>query len=188
MRLSTARAKATTQRGFALLELTIAIILVSLLAGAAVFAYQSNQRRTETRENTTAVIETAAELQKKFGINNQYGAVTTAIAVQSRAIPPNIRVVGTNTAQNSYGGAVTAAPVTLTTANDSIALTWSNVPQSQCIDLVQSAHQTARRVRVATVVVKATDAAAPTVATLATQCETADRVDVVFDIGRTPNT
>lgn len=175
-------------RGFALLELTIAIILVSLLAAAAIFGYQSNQRRTETRDNTTAIIETAAELQKKFGINNQYGAVTTAIAVQSRSIPANLRIAGTNTAQNTYGGAITAAPVTLTTANDSIAVTWANVPQSQCIDLVQNAHQVARRVRVATVVVKVLDAANPTVATLATQCETADRVEVIFDIGRTPNT
>jgi len=175
------------QRGFALLELTVAIILVSLLGAAAIYAYQANQRRTEVKENVTQVIETSAELQKKFGINNQYGAVTTAIAVQSRAVPSNLRVTGTNTAQNSYGGAITAAPLTLTSADDSIALTWSNVPQSQCIDLVQSGHQVARRVRVAATVVKVLDTAAPVVATLATQCESADRVDVIFDIGRTPN-
>lgn len=178
----------TQQNGFALLELTIAIILVSLLAAAAIFGYQANQRRSETRENLTALIETAAELQKKFGITNQFATVTTAIAVQSRSIPANLRIVGTNTAQNTYGGLITAAPVTLTTANDSLALSWANVPQSQCIDLVMGAHQIARRVRVATVVVKATDTALPVPATLATQCETADRVDVVFDIGRTPNT
>jgi prepilin-type N-terminal cleavage/methylation domain-containing protein len=174
-----------TQHGFALLELTVAIILVSLLAAASIFGYQANQRRTEVRDNTTLVIETAAELQKKFGINGQYGAITTAIAVQSRAIPANLRIAGTTTAQNSYGGMITAAPVTLTTTDDSVALTWANVPQSQCIDLVQTAHQTARRVRVAGTAVKAIDTALPVVATLATQCESADRVDVIFDIGRT---
>ena len=176
------------QRGFAILELTIAIILVSLLSAAAIFGYQANQRRTDMRDNSQAITETAAELQKKFGMNNQYGAVTTAIAVQSRAIPQQLRVTGTNTAQNSYGGLVTAAPSTLTSANDSVALTWPNVPQSQCVDLVQATHQTARRVQVAGVVVKATDTAQPVVATLATQCESADRVDIIYDIGRTPNT
>ena len=45
----------------------------------------------------------------------------------------------------------------------------------------------ARRVSVEGTVVKATDTAQAVVATLATQCTSADRVDIVYDIGRTPN-
>lgn len=183
--------KATTfksQRGVTVVELTIVLIVGALLAAAAVFGFQTNQRRNEIKDNTTAIIEISAELQRKFGINNQYGAVTTAIAVQSRSIPQYMRVTGTDTANNSYGGAITAAPVTLTTTNDAIALTWSNVPQSQCVDLVLGAQNMARRIRVAGTAVKATDTAQTVAATLATQCETADRVDIIFDVGRTAST
>ena len=175
-------------RGFALLELTVAIILVSLLGAGAMYAYQQNLRRTETRENAQLIIETAAELQKNFGATNQYGTVTTAIAVQSRSVPPQLRDAGANTATNSYGGAITAAVVQLSVPNDSVALQWGNVPQAQCAALVQAAHQVARRVRVNAVVVKAIDAPAPDPALLVANCEGAQRVPVIFDIPRTPQT
>lgn len=172
------------QRGITLVEVTIVMILAALLAAAAVFGYQKNQRRTEIRDNTSLIIEVSTELQRKFGMNNQYGAVTTAIAVQSRTIPQELRATAT-TANNSYGGAITIAPVNLTGTDDGVALTWANVPQSQCVDLVLGAHNVARRVRVAGTTVKTLDAAQVTAADLATQCVTADRVDVIFDVGRT---
>lgn len=174
--------------GFALLEVTIAMVLVGVLTALSAFAYVSNQRRTEQRANATAIVQAASDLQKKFGTAGQYGAVTTAVAVLSRAIPEDLRVVGTTTAQNSYGGAITVTPVTLTSVNDGLALSWANVPEAQCLDLVQEAHRAARRVSVAGVVVKPTDALQPVLGTLSAQCVSAERVDIVFDIGRSPNT
>jgi prepilin-type N-terminal cleavage/methylation domain-containing protein len=174
---------ARKQRGMSMLELSVVLVVVALI-GAAVYAgLQSNSRRVELQDNQNLVTEISAELQKKFGKTNTYGAVTTALAVQSRAIPDQLRIPGTTTAQNSYGGAITVTPVTLTQVNDAALVTWNNVPQAQCMDLVIGTERGARRVQVAGAVVKPTDGALA-VATLAAQCESAGTVAVAYSVGR----
>lgn len=174
---------ARRQRGVTMIELSIVLVIAGVLATTVFLAFQSNARRVSVGDNTSLITETAAEMKKKFGLTNLYGNVTTALAVQSRAIPDQLRIPGTTTAQNSYGGLITAAPATLTQANDAVTLTWSAVKQSECIDLVIGVADTARRVTVAAVIVKPTDLVL-NMATLATQCESAANVDVALDIGR----
>lgn len=171
------------QRGMTLIEITIVMIIAALVATAAVFGFQNLQRRNEIQDNVSQIVEIAADLQRKFGVNNQYGAVTTAVGVRSRTIPSQLRVPGTDTAANSYGGAITLTAATITATNDVVQLSWGNVPQSQCVDLVIATSNVARRISVAGTVVKA-DGAALVPATLIAQCETALRVAVLYEIGR----
>lgn len=171
------------QRGISMVELTLALIILSVLAGAAYYAFQENSRKNEVKEAIALATTIAGELRSKFGTNNMYGNVTTAVSVQSRAIPEQFRITGTNTAQNSWGGAITTTPVTLTATNDAISLSFANVPQDECMDIVIGTQQTGRRISVAGTVVKPTDTTL-NLATLATQCESAANVAVVWDVGR----
>lgn len=171
------------QRGMSLIEITIVMIVAALVATAAVFGFQNLQRRNEVQDNVTQIVEIGAELQRKFGVNNQYGAVTTAVGVRSRTIPPQLRVGTTDTATNSYGGLITLAAGTITVTNDVVQLAWNNVPQSQCVDLVIATSNVARRISVAGTVVKA-DGAPLNAATLIAQCESALRVVLLYEIGR----
>jgi len=178
------RAGRATQRGFTMLELSVVLVIAGVLAAATFIGFQTNTRRNSVRENTGLITEAAAELKKKFGLTNTYGAVTTALAVQSRAIPEQLRIPTTNTAQNSYGGLITVAPGTLTQVNDVAVMTWSAVKQGECMDLVIGTADTARRIEVpAGTAVKPTDGVL-NLATLATQCESAPNVDVVLSVGR----
>ena len=178
------KALGKAQKGVTMIELSIVLVIAGLLAAAVFLAFQSNARRVSVGDNTALITETAAELKKKFGLTNQYGAVTTALAVQSRAIPDQLRIPTTATAQNGYGGLITVAPATLTQANDAALLTWSSVKQSECIDLVIGTSDTARRIEVpAGTAVKPTDGVL-NLATLATQCELAANTDIVFAVGR----
>lgn len=171
------------QAGLSMVELAIALVIVAILAGAAYFGFQANSRRAAVADNVSQITSIAGDLQKYFGRQNQYGALTTALAVTSRVVPEQLRVPGTQTAQNSYGGAITFAPQTLTTANDAARVTWPTVPQAQCSDLVVGVSNAARQITVAGVVVKPTDGAL-NLATLSTQCESALAVAVLLDIGR----
>lgn len=179
---SRARAARGAQRGVTMIELTVVLVIAGLLAAAVFLGFQANSRRTAVANNTAQVTETAAELKKKFGITNQYGALTTALAVQSRVIPESLRLTPT-TAQNSYGGLITVAPVTLVSANDAALLTWPTVPQNQCMDLVIAVSDVARRITVNGVVVKPTDQAL-NIGTLATNCELIATPTVLFAVGR----
>lgn len=172
------------KRGVTMLELSIVLVIAGVIAGAVFLAFQSNARRVSVSDNVSQITTTAAELKKKFGLTNNYGNLTTALAVQSRAIPDELRIPGTNTAQNSYGGAITAVPATLTSANDAAQLGWNNVKQTECIDVVIGVQDVARRIEVpAGTAVKPTDGQL-NLATLATQCELAANTGIELFIGR----
>lgn len=172
------------QRGISMLEIGVGLIIMAGLAYVVFNAFENNSRRSEIQNNTNYITTIAADLKKKFGINNQYGSVTTNVLVRSRTIPQelhNTAVAGT--ALNTYGGNITAAVSTLTVANDSVTLTWATVPSRQCFDLVVGTQGVARRVQVAGTDVKPTDGAL-NLATLTTQCESADTVDIAYFVGR----
>lgn len=171
-----------TQGGMSMIELSVVLVVVALISAAVFFGLQSNTRRIETQDNIAALTEISAEIKKKFGRANQYGIMTTALAVQSRAVPEQLRLTST-TAQNSYGGAITIAPATCIAANDCGDITWPSIPQAQCMDVVIGSQAGARRITVGGVVVKALDAQL-NIATLATQCEAANTADMVFTVGR----
>lgn len=172
----------SAQRGVTMIELSVVLVVAALLSAAVFFGLQANQRRVELSDNTAAVTEIAAEIKKKFGRSNQYGTMTTALAVQSRAIPEQLRVTAT-TAQNSYGGVIAIAPVLCATANDCASISWPSVPQAQCMDLVIGTQAGARTVLVGGTAVKPVDGQL-NIATLATQCELADTTLIEWRVGR----
>ena len=176
------------QRGFSLMEFSLWAVVVAILVGAMYFAFAQNQRRAEVQNNITQITVTAANLQRLFGNGNQYAAVTTALMVQSRAIPDELRIggVGATTAGNSYGGLVSAGPTAAAVcggAGACVDLNWTAVKQSQCIDLVTGVESSARVLTVAGDVVKPLNGTL-NMATLATACERAATSDLLLAIGR----
>lgn len=172
------------QAGDFMVSLSIALIVVAIISAGVFIAFRENTRKNEVKETINAVTATAANLRKNFGINNTYGSVTTAIAVQSRTIPEEQRNPGTTTASNAYGGAIAVAPASLTGTNDAVAISYANVPSSQCVDIVLGTQGIARNMDAGGAQVKPTDGAI-NLATLATQCEAATNVSVNWYVGRT---
>lgn len=171
-----------SQRGFGLVELSLVLIVVAIAMYAGYMAFASNSRSVELQANTGAVTTTAAELQKKFGKTNKYASVTTALSVRSRAISEDLRIPSTDTAQNSYGGAITTAPANCSGTADCVDLVWSNVPEDQCIDIVVGTERVARAVNVGTTAVKPLDGTLD-MAALSAQCNSG-AVNVTYRIGR----
>lgn len=179
---STARPTRHAQRG------NVMSVLLGLVIAAAVAAVMYNQYNDSTRK---ARIEAAqseianmiAGAQKLYGNANQYGAVTTAIAVQSGVVPARLRISGTNTAQNVYNGSINFAPATITSPNDSMVVTYGGVRQEDCQDLVLGSDTMTRRMAVGATVVKAADVTVD-VAALARACDSNSTSDINFTFGR----
>lgn len=172
------------QRGDFLVTLMIAIVIVAIMGAAAYSNMRDSNRDVQIDESIKAVNLTANALRSNFGVTGQYSTVTTAVAVQTRTIPADQRITGTNTAQNSFGGLITTLPVTLTSANDAVDLTWPNVPPWACSRIVIGTQNAARKITVGGTAVKATDAAL-VAATLTAQCDVAAPVTIVWSVGRT---
>jgi Tfp pilus assembly protein PilE len=166
-----------------MVELSVVLVIGALLLAAVFIGFRTNAQRSEEQLNSALVTQIATELQAKFGRTGQYSNTTLALAVQSRSIPEELRIAGTNTAQNGYGGLIALAPATCTVANDCLDLTWAQVPQAQCMGLVISTQRVARRITVNGVAVKALDGALD-LGTLATNCEAVGSPTVLFSIGR----
>lgn len=178
--------KQRKQSGFALIELGLALLVVAVLGVAAVYLYTNNLRQTSISNNVTHIQNIASTAKANYGISNQYGVVTTAVAVRSRIIPAPLRDGQAATATNPFGAAITTVPANGTGTSDLLTLTWGNVPAAQCTEIVNGVSGSMRRITVGGTVVKALDANL-IVDTLTTACEvnTSDgNVAIVFDIGR----
>ncbi|WP_426172473.1 type 4 pilus major pilin [Pseudoduganella sp. R-34] len=172
------------QRGDFLVSLTVALIIVALMVMSAMGWFKTNSSKVDVGEAKNLVNAIGGGLRSNFGANNEYPSLTTAAAVQSGVIPASLRIAGTNTANNPYGGAITATPVNCTGTSDCASQSWANVPTSACMELVLGTMSGARRITVGGSVVKPLDAKINT-ATLGTACDAAAPVTIVWDHGRT---
>lgn len=171
-------------RGFLSLEAGLVLLVVAIMIVAAVIYYRDNLRKTSVNTNVSHILATASAGRSTFGQTNQYANVTTAVAVASNMIPPALRDGAAQTATNTFGGAITVAPATLTGAvADALQITWPNVPSNQCVDIVMGIQGEARRVQVAAVDVKAVDAPI-NLATATAQCDSANVVVIDMFVGR----
>jgi len=171
------------QRGNMMIGTMLAMVIGSIMALVVYDQYTDSQRKTRLEAATSEISTMIAEAQKVYGAANQYGSVTTAIAVQGGVVPTRLRIAGTNTAQNKYNGAVTMTPATITSANDSLTLGYANVRREDCQDVVMSVEKLNRGVSVAGTAVKPNDGTL-NLASLATACDTTANVAVNFTFGR----
>ncbi|MGK5033217.1 type 4 pilus major pilin [Janthinobacterium sp. MDT1-19] len=175
------------QAGDAMIAYSIAAVLLAIAAIAIFKNARDNSRKNDISVAVSKVAATAGNLQASLGANNRYEELTTDMAVRMEWIPVDQRNVGTGTASNVYGGAVTTVPKTLTATNDAASLSWGLVPTSQCGDIVMGTYRLARQVIVGATTVKALDGALNT-ASLSTACDVAAPVTIVWDFGRTGST
>jgi Tfp pilus assembly protein PilE len=171
------------QRGVSVMSVLLGLVIAAGVTAVVYDQFSDSQRKARIEAATAEISSIIAEAQKIYGATNTYGSVTTAIAVQSGVIPARLRVAGTNTAQNKYNGAITVAPATLSTTNDSLVLTYSNVPQADCMDVAMQADRMIRRLVIGANTPKATDAAM-NVATLGTSCDAAATANLALAFGR----
>ena len=183
MKTSFKLSRRNQQRGLSIIGALLALVIGALLLIPVVNAFLDSQRKTRIEDNAQEIRTIIADLQKVYGVNNQYAGATTATAVQGAIIPARLRVAGTTTANNSYNGAITVAPATITVANDAVTLTWSAVNQADCADLLFSINPLTRRLQVGATVVKPNDGVI-NAATVATSCDAAAPVALAFTIGR----
>lgn len=170
--------------GFLSLEAGLVLLVVAIMIVAAVIYYRDNLRKTSVNTNISHLLAIASAGRSTFGQTNQYANVTTAVAVSSNMIPSALRDGTAQTATNTFGGAITVAPATLSgAAPDALLITWPNIPSNQCIDIVMGIFGEARQVQVAGADVKPLDGQINLAATT-TQCASADNLSLAMFVGR----
>ena len=173
----------SAQHGASIVSVMLGILVGGLMLVVAVNQFQDANKKTRIETATQEAVQIFSTAQKNYGFANQYGQVTTAIAVQGGIVPEARRNAGTNTANNNYNGAITFAPATINTANDALAITYANVRGSDCQQLVQNTESLTRQVFIGSTQVKATDSPV-TLSALSTACDASSSVTLKWVIGR----
>lgn len=75
--------------GVTLLELMIVVVIVAILAGIGLPAYQQYARESKRTDAHTALLRVAALQEKFFGNNNQYAASTTTLGYAAQPATSN---------------------------------------------------------------------------------------------------
>ncbi|KGH23056.1 type 4 pilus major pilin [Comamonas thiooxydans] len=171
------------QKGASIVSVMLGILVAGLMLVVAVNQFQDASKKTRIETATQEVVQIFSTAQKNYGYANQYGDVTTAIAVQGGIVPEARRNAGTNTANNNYNGAITFVPATINTANDGLAISYANVRGGDCQQLVQNTESLTRQVYIGSTQVKQTDSPV-TLSALSTACDASSTVTVKWVIGR----
>jgi hypothetical protein len=160
----------------------LALVIGGIVLALGISYYQNSQSNAQVQSTIGEIGSIIGAAQQNYG---QYGytGLTTAIAVGSRVIPETRADANGRTARNSYSGAITLVDNSANTA-DTAALTYANVPSSQCTQVINGAQGLARQITVATVDVKPLDTSID-LAKLNTQCVSASTVTIEFVFGRT---
>lgn len=170
-------------RGISITSVLIGLVVAAIFTKTIYDQFHDSNRKTRIDAASNEIVSMISEAQRVYGASNQYGSVTTAYAVKGGVVPSRLRVAGTDTAQNTYNGAITFAPATITTANDSLTLGYGGVKNVDCQDIVLTISNLTRRIDVGTATPKANDSSV-VMATLAAACDSSDTVDLKFTFGR----
>lgn len=164
------------QAGFTLIELGLVLAIVALALGGVILGFQTHKNNNTKNLSIQYITYISSNAKQLFGQAGAYGDVNTEIAVRSGMIPRELRVAGTNTANNPYGAPITVTPGNGTGANDLLVLGWGNVPGVEaCNSIVRAVERDLRRVVVAGTTVKPLDGVLNT-ANLTTACDVANGV------------
>lgn len=179
---SARRTRRARQRGNALVFSMLALVIGGIVLALGVGYYQSSQANAQVQSTISEIGSIIGAAQQNYG---QYGytGLTTAIAVGSRVIPETRADASGRTARNSYSGTITLVDNSANTP-DTAALTYTNVPSSQCAQIINGAQTMSRQIVVGSSEVKALDASID-LARLNTQCVAASTVTINFVFGRT---
>ncbi len=173
--------KKMKQRGSLLVDASIAVVIIgAVLAISLVIVPRvlaDNRGNAELSELPTIF----SNSQKIYRNRASYNGLTLAQLIALNAFPPD-RVTGAASAANRWGGAITVAAATITTADDAAAFTYAGVPEAECKAVAQGMESAVRQITVNGTVVKA-DGAALNLTTLGAQCAGGSNT-IIYEIGK----
>lgn len=170
------------QSGFTLVELGIVVAIVAIIIGIALVVVPSILASTRANAEISELPTVVTKIKRSYANQPDFSLVSQA-TIAGLKVFPDSQVSGTNIT-NRWGGPVTVAPATLVTDNDAVAITTTQVPTAECLQIGQGVEGSMRQITIAGVVVKADGTAAADPAKLGTQCATAATVTIIYTFGK----
>lgn len=160
------------KKGFTLVEILLVVGFIAIATIGIYVVYQKVNEGGQTNTEARNLDTIRAGVKNLWGVNRDYSTLTDAGVIAARIPPSSMTNNGTAaTMQNSFGGAVTVAPVSRNGgSNNAFTITYNNVPAGVCTKLVPTSGAQFDEVTVGGTVVKAYGTNTLNAATTATSC------------------
>jgi len=114
-------------KGFTLIELMIAVLIVGVITAVAYPAYQDSVRKTHRTDGKQALLSAAQKMERYYTESNTYAMGTTATAISSvfPTTSPNGYYTLSFTSQSASAYTLIAAPTTLGGQNNDACGTFT---------------------------------------------------------------
>lgn len=173
------------QRGQALIDYALYIVIAVLVLIGLVALYLTNRSNTTASNETQSLISTTANIQKLYANDtNGFANISVANLVANNEIPSGQVTAGAWILP--VGGTVAVASANLFgTAGDSFSLTIPGVPANDCSNFAQALASNFPAITVnGTTIENSTTGVAFSPAALGTACGTTGDVTIVLEAGR----
>lgn len=174
------------QRGFTLVEISIAVVVASLLLFGVFWLVGVINERSAVKDEIQNYTTLANDTRTKFRNQGSYTGITPAVLIQLGVVPPEM-VRGTNIV-TTWETNLNVAPTNLNgTAGDAVRFTYT-LPRKSCSDFIDGVARNAARITIGSTVVKDVPNGVNTVnqASVATACnsQAGGNVSILLDQGR----
>lgn len=140
-----ARATRRNQRGFGMIEVGLALLIIALGVIFAVSQYNSSRSDSKSQNEVADITRLLAKAQDAYSSLPDYSGVTTAVLINNNVFTSRWVNAARTGVVNNYNGAVTAAPATLVNTNDSIAFTSVSYDRDACSNIPSKMANATRR-------------------------------------------
>lgn len=148
------------QGGFTMVELGLVLVVAAIALVGVITYFSNNSTAAQSQQLVNDLTSLSGKVKSAYA--NNYGAITNAKLDTGgffNGLPALNDVAGVVTT-NLGGGTLTVAPGTVTSANDSVMYTITQIPDAACIPLVSAMAKGATKLLVGAKVVKAVGAKA----------------------------
>lgn len=119
------------QSGYTFVELIIGIAIVALVIVGIVVAAKGLFADQKVDAETRHLQSMSTKIKSYISTSPDASGVSTATAISIKAVNDDA-VSGVNV-NNKFGGTITFAPATVTTANDAFSITYTGLEKKECI-------------------------------------------------------
>lgn len=148
------RAARLTQKGYSMVELMLALVVIGILAVPVYYVYRESSGSAKAESEATNLNALAAVIRSKWKTSGDFTGLSESALITQKSVPE--KMVNGTALKNVWDGAVTIGPSDVTggTGTSMFKIVHNQVPVSRCLDLVSGAHSSFSTVIIASTTVK----------------------------------
>ncbi|MGD1524395.1 type 4 pilus major pilin [Vibrio owensii] len=163
------------QAGATLMELTMVVGIIAIISIAGISYYNMVNNGNKIKDEVNNLNSLSAAVRNMFNTQGNYTGLTNQVILKSSTFPDRMRIAGNgNHIKHSWlNDGVDVAPKSASSTDDRFTVTYKDVPQDACSDLVSNTYRHFISVKVGSTQVTGA-------ATAATACSSATN-DIVYE-------